>query len=156
MYVCKVVIPYYILIQNYMKTSANANWYPHIVTPSNATFTVSSSLNMDSGGKDTAEEKGKASSMSKRRTESVEIEKQLKKEMTRDFLRPRDVVRRQKGQLKSKKSISVAFEPGEEMLFVNSKSLCNVYTQARPKIVLQSSSYNMLLLLRTTMIFTEG
>ena len=31
-------------------------------------------------------------------------------------------------------SSSVAFEPGEEMLFVDSKSPCNVCTQARHKV----------------------
>ena len=65
----------------------------------NATFTVSSSFNMDSGGKNTAEEKGNlVSLMMKRNTVSVEIEKRLKKETARDFL--------------------CAYE---EMLFVNSK-----------------------------------
>ena len=56
MYVFAVVIPYYILFQKYMKPSVNANWCSHIITPSNATFTVSSSFNMNSGGEDTAEE----------------------------------------------------------------------------------------------------
>ena len=48
------------------------------------------------------------------------------KEIAGDSLRDRDAVRRQQGQLKATiqhvQSISVAFEPGEEMMFVNSKS----------------------------------
>ena len=54
--------------------------------PINATFTVSGSFNT-----------GKVSLMTKRHTESVEIEKWLKKEIVRDFL-----------------------HAGEEILFVNS------------------------------------
>ena len=77
-----------------MQTSAHTSSH----APSNATFTVFSSFNMDSGGEDTTEEKGKVSLMMKRNTESIEIEKQLKKEIARGLLRA-----------------------GEEMLFINSK-----------------------------------
>ena len=78
-----------------MQTSA----CPHIVTPSNATFTVSSSFNMDSGREDTTEEKRQSKLNDEEKyTESLEIEKRLKKEIAGDFL-----------------------HAGEEMLFINSK-----------------------------------
>ena len=64
-----------------MQTSALA----HIVTLSNSTFTFSSSFNMDSGGEDTVEEKGKVSLTMKRNTDTVEIEKQLKKRLLETF-----------------------------------------------------------------------
>ena len=59
MYVCTVVIPYYILIQNYMtfsKMQTSAHTSSHRPMPCFQHF-VSSSFNMDSGSEDTAEEK---------------------------------------------------------------------------------------------------
>ena len=44
--------------------------------------------------------------------------------------------------------VSVAFELGKEMLFVNSKLPCNGCTQTHLKIVLQSSSYIIITLRR--------
>ena len=63
MYVCMYVYVQFVStslhllkVLGYFEFERNTEW-PLYVTPSNATFTVSSSINMDSGGKDTAEEK---------------------------------------------------------------------------------------------------
>ena len=61
------------------------------------------------------------------------------------WTRRSDAVRRQQGQRSAEatiqhvQSISVGFEPGEEMMFVDSKSPCNVCTQARPKMLIKFS-----------------
>ena len=88
LYVCTVVIPYYVLIQNYMKPFCKCKLFPHIITPPmpcSPTLPVSSSFNMDSGGEDTAEEKRHSNLDDEENTESIEIEKQLKKKIAGDF-----------------------------------------------------------------------
>ena len=74
---CTVVIPYCVLIQNYMKTFSKCK-LALIVTPSNATLTVSSSSCSTTWilvVRVLLRRKDKVSLMTKRNTESVEIEK---------------------------------------------------------------------------------
>ena len=88
MYACTMVIPYHVLIQNYMKTFCKCKlvFTHHHTIQCHIHFTVSSSFNMDFSGEDTAEKKGQVSLTMKRNTGCVEIEKWLKKEIAGDFL----------------------------------------------------------------------
>ena len=145
-----MVIPYCVLIQNYMKTFSKCK-LALIVTPSNATLTVSSSSCSTTwilAVRVLLRRKDKVSLMTKRNTESVEIEKWLKKAIAGDFLCASGEVMLFVDSMSKvswswnqhMQSISVAFEPGKEILFINRKSPCNICIQASPKIVLQSST----------------
>ena len=143
---CTVVIPYCVLIQNYMKTFSKCK-LALIVTPSNATLTISSSSCSTTwilAVRVLLRIKDKVSLMTKRNTESVEIEKWLKKAIAGDFLCASGEAmlfvdsKVSWSWYQHMQSISVAFEPGREILFINRKSPSCI--QASPKIVLQSST----------------
>ena len=78
MHVCMVVIP---VIQNYMKTFGKCKQAPtHRHT--NATFTVSSSFNMDSGSENTVLEKRQSKLDDEEKHRKHRERKMVKKEIT--------------------------------------------------------------------------
>ena len=115
MYVCTVVIPYCVLIQNHMmdmKTFSKCKALQgsaHIVTPSNhATFTVSCSFNMNSGGENNTEKKRQSKlGNEKKHTENEMAEERDCRRLS--TCRQRDAVHEQQGQLKPESAYTVNF-----------------------------------------------
>ena len=92
-------------------------------------------------------EKKRLSKLDSKEKQSVEREKQLKKEIVGNFLCAGEKMLFVDSKVNWSRNqhiklISVAFEPGKEMLFADSKPPCNGCTQTHLKIILQSSSYN--------------